>query len=239
MPDTERRRQSRVTLANPIVGRIGSHGAILLDVSEGGARLEHYTMMRTGAIIRVRFDWESTSVSTDCRILACRIVRMAVGDSGVTVYQSRVAFVDPQGDAATALKAMVTTHVTRALAEQVANAKGLVPLNESNMPIFRESGLTSNERIEVIRRKNAHVIPRAEVVRERGYVRCILSPTRGWSRKWVADPTQPEEGFTVSANENPKEIDMLCRTYRNGDGSVRDLIRKLARLSVEPSGEKA
>lgn len=229
----ERRRQSRVSLANPLVGRIGSFGAVLLDVSEGGARLEHYTRMRTGSVVPVRFEWESSAITTDCTILSCRVVRMAGGDAGATVYQSRVAFVAPESVSAVALKKMITAHVTRALAEQVANAKGLVPLDESKMPIFRQSALTSNDRIEIVRKKHAHVIPKAEVVRQRGYIRCSLLKGQMWTRKWVSDPSQPEDGFTVSSDENPREIDLLCRTYRNSDAPMREFIRSCAKLSLE------
>ena len=33
-----------------------------------------------------------------------------------------------------------------------------------------------------------------------------------WTRKWVSEAAQPDDGFTVSVHENPREIDMLCKS---------------------------
>lgn len=234
----ERRRQSRVRLASPLVGRIGTYGAILLDLSEGGAKLEVYSMLRTGTVLRFRFEWEGASIETDCRILSCRVARLAGGEGGATVYHARVTFVEPDGTSAVALKKIVATHMARALAEQVANAKGVIPLDEQRMPIFRGNALASNEYEQVSGQKHAHLLPSAKVLKQRGYICCRLQRETMWTRKWTSSPEQPEEGFTVSVHEAPDQIAMLCRTYRDGNRETRDLIRRMALLSIEASDEK-
>ena len=43
---------------------------------------------------------------------------------------------------------------------------------------------------------------------------------------------QPENGFTVAANESEEQIQMLCRTYESGDAESRRMTRMIAELSV-------
>lgn len=57
-----------------------------------------------------------------------------------------------------------------------------------------------------------------------------------WKRRSSLLPDQPPDGFTVSASEDPEQIEMLCRTYADGDAEARRLTRLLAELSVAASG---
>lgn len=229
----ERRRQSRIRLASPLVGRVDSYGAVLLDISEGGARLEVYTRLRTGSIAKFRFDWEGQAIETSCNVLACGVARLAGGEKGATVYHARVSFVEPEGVSAQSLKRIVTTHLTRALAEQVANAKGVLPVDEQRMPIFRGEVLTSNRYAETSAQRNAHLLPASDVIKQRGYICCRLNSGGIWSRKWTRDATQPSEGFTVSVHEASDQVALLCRTYADADRAMRELIRRMAALSLE------
>lgn len=63
------------------------------------------------------------------------------------------------------------------------------------------------------------------------YLVCRLRDD-GWSRKFALVPDQPEHGFTVSATEPAADVDMLCRTYEQGDAEARRLTRLLAELSA-------
>jgi hypothetical protein len=106
------------------------------------------------------------------------------------------------------------TSIARSMAEQVANLRGLGPVTERDMPVFR-SGIVAGE-------ARAHS----------GYVRCTLR-NRRWEKKWTRDPQPPENGFTVLATEARDQIDMLCEVYRRVDSETRQLIRLLARITVE------
>lgn len=228
----ERRKKVRVRLARSIVARLGTIGAVLVDVSETGARLEHYSPLQTGKRIRLRFEWEQKQVAVDCQILSCRVSRFATGDDGLTVYQSRLMFEDIDEDTQATLKQMVTAFIGRALAEQVANARGIGPVLERGaMPIFRSGVLASNVS-EAVKTDNKHLIPEKELTKEQGFVCCRLVRNR-WEKKWTLEPQQPDDGFTIRAAEPVDQIEKLCQTYRKTDEQGRDLIRILAKLSID------
>lgn len=64
-----------------------------------------------------------------------------------------------------------------------------------------------------------------------GFVRWMFDDGR-WRSEPSLLPDQPADGFTVSAAEPPDQIEMLCRTYQDGDAEARRLTRMLAELSV-------
>ncbi len=64
-----------------------------------------------------------------------------------------------------------------------------------------------------------------------GFLQYRLSP-KGWKCHRVLLPDQPEDGFTVSANETQDQIDLLCGTYESGDTEAKRMTRMIAELSV-------
>jgi hypothetical protein len=64
-----------------------------------------------------------------------------------------------------------------------------------------------------------------------GFLQYHFTPN-GWKchRAMLAD--QPDDGFTVSANENQEQIDLLCRTYETGDAEAKRMTKMIAELSV-------
>ena len=58
-----------------------------------------------------------------------------------------------------------------------------------------------------------------------------LTPS-GWKCHRALLPDQPEDGFTVSANESQEQIDLLCRTYEGGDAEAKKMTRMIAGLSI-------
>jgi hypothetical protein len=56
-----------------------------------------------------------------------------------------------------------------------------------------------------------------------------------WRQRSSLLAEQPPDGFTVSAREEPEQIEMLRRTYESGDTEARRLTRLLAELSVAGS----
>jgi hypothetical protein len=156
---------------------------------------------------------------------------MAHEGEGTTVFQSGLFFTDFVGDTAARIHEMVNMLVARSLAEQVANARGIGPVIERNMPVFR-SGVVASSGLEPAGADKNRRIPKSEIVVDRGYVRCTLT-NRQWATKWTRSPEQPNEGFTVPATEPVDQIDKLCETYVNADSEGRRLIQLLARLSVE------
>jgi hypothetical protein len=64
-----------------------------------------------------------------------------------------------------------------------------------------------------------------------GLVSWILGPD-GWKSHRVLLADQPEDGFTVSESEPEEQVELLRRTYEDGDTEARRMTRMLAELSV-------
>jgi hypothetical protein len=65
-----------------------------------------------------------------------------------------------------------------------------------------------------------------------GFIRFAQVKGR-WERKWTLDSTQPEHGFTIPAEEEEDQVELLCSLYEHGNEQSRGLIRKMAAISVE------
>ena len=215
MPQAERRRKPRLSLTRSLIARYGAQGVVIVDIHDVGARIEHFAPLTPGRNATLAFDWQSTRIETQAAVVACRVHRFANGVNGGTVYQSGLTFTNPSDEALKALRELMQTAIARSVAEQVANLRGLGPVTEKDMPVFR-SGIVAGR---------AHA----------GYVRCTLRNDRRWEKRWTKDPEAPLEGFTVLATEAREQIDLLCDDYRRMDGETRQLIRLLARITVEDS----
>lgn len=53
-----------------------------------------------------------------------------------------------------------------------------------------------------------------------------------WTSRKALLPDQPEDGFTVAAAESFEQVEQLRKSYEAGDNDARELIRRLASLSV-------
>lgn len=233
---TERRKKTRIQLTRGLLARYGTTGAIILDITDAGARIEHFNRLDVHKTNSFRFEWQNTAIETTAEVVTCKIHRFAADDGGTNVYQSGLLFTAYAGNAQEVLKEMVSTIVARSLAEQVANARGLGPILESekNMPVFR-SGSVVGQGLEADQKGAARYIPSTDVVVDRGYVRCTLIDDKRFDKKWTRSPEQPLFGFTVSATEPPELIDQLCDSYLKGDAEQRNLILALAQASVDKS----
>jgi len=226
----ERRSKDRVRLGTVTLGRFGATGVLVFDLSDSGARIEHFAPLTRGKRARFQLRWETTEIEVEAEVVSSRVHRFAGGREGGTVYQSGLRFSNYVGNAHVQLTRIVESIVARSLAEQVANAKGLGPVLETDMPVFR-SGVVEHEvesNDEMQRR-----LSRSPIAIERGYIRCVLINGRVWQKKWTQNRDQPEEGFTVSAAESREAIDRLCETFYRADPDDRRLIRILAQMSVE------
>ncbi|HEU5161893.1 MAG TPA: hypothetical protein VFV54_01990 [Thermoanaerobaculia bacterium] len=232
IPKENRRRADRIRLSKPFVCRFGTHGVVLIDISNYGARLEHYSRFDRGTERVLRFRWNRDEIAMPASIVSCRVERFVPGDSGLTVYRSGVRFTQEEGAEFEKVKKMTSAHLATTLVEQVANARGFKPMTkEGEMPIFRNGTLTSNQ-FDIGVEGEEHLLPERDLARRTGFI-CYSLARAGWSRKWTLDPRQPEEGFTVSANETWEQVESLCELYRHSDAEGRRFIRVLAEASVE------
>ena len=202
-PSGERRRYQRITFPRPVVAKYGSDKAFLVDISVSGARIAHQGELSVGARSRVTFDWEGSELAFECEVVRCGIDKKASEASGKPIHQSGIRFVRPIGQSAAYLRGMIAQFVMRALDEQKANARGIPP----RAATF-QSGI----------KEVAYVTYR--------FVR------NEWQKAESKNPQQPLDGFTVSAKEDPLQVDMLCKTYETSDFAGRKMIRQLAEMSI-------
>jgi len=133
-------------------------------------------------------------------------------------------------NAAVTLREIIVSHVARALEEQKANARGVFRDYEQS-PIFMRGLLTINradfaekvgENLGRPDQENAHVSYRLD--------------GRHWRKVKTRSSQQPEEGFTLLADEDPWQVELLCETYLMVEEEGRQLIRILSELSILGEG---
>jgi hypothetical protein len=227
------RRVQRIHLALPVTARFGASQVVVVDISVLGARIEHHVPIGTptGSAANLAFHWEDEDLSIDCRVVRSRLERFSVGEDGLTVYHSGLEFVDPADDIRAALKRIIGGFIARALHEQKLNARGVVPASVEKMPIFRYGQLTEN-RSDVAEAVGSSALPTARMAKQTGYICFVFEKNRMWKKKRTHDPGQPAEGFTVSADEDQAQIQMLCDAYEKSDVDGRKMIQLFAQLSI-------
>lgn len=229
MDSPRTRRVQRVHLAQPLIARLGAAQVVLVDISVMGARVEHHVPLIAGAYSQLTFHWDDVTIAVECRIARSRLERFSAGADGMTVYHSGLAFESLSGDTRARIKAMIGGFITRALEEQKLNARGVLPEHDvSRMPIFRFGGqLTANDK----HLDGSALLPTSRVAKETGYI-CHALENTSWRRKRTYDPGQPMEGFTISTNEDPEQVELLCQAYLQSDRDGRRLIQLCAQLSL-------
>ncbi|HSP13739.1 MAG TPA: PilZ domain-containing protein [Thermoanaerobaculia bacterium] len=109
------------------------------------------------------------------------------------------------------LRALIAESATEVLRAQEANLEGA-----------RERNIIAGD--ETLTTASAGM-------RASGFVTWTLDE-QGWKRRRSLLPDQPENGFTVAANEPEEQVELLRKTYENGDAEARRLTRLLAELSA-------
>lgn len=226
------RRVQRIHLPQPLIARLGASQVTVIDIAILGARVEHHTPLTAGAFSRLAFAWEGDEIVTECRIVRSRLERFSTGADGMTIYHSGLEFVEVYDEVRARLKRLVESFITRALEEQKLNARGVMPQHDQgHMPIFRYGGqLTSNTK-DVRAAVGSSVLPTARMTAQSGYVSYYLDKNN-WRKKRTHDPEQPIEGFTISANEDHSQAELLCEAYAKCDLEGRRMIQLFAQLSI-------
>lgn len=229
-PYSRQRRVHRIRLGHPIIARFATQGVVLIDLSLDGAKIEHNETLKTGAEGKLAFDWNDERIELACRVTRCQLERLAGGSDGLTVFHSGLHFTD-RGRSTETLKKIVSFHISRALEEQKANARGELPIAVDKMPIFRGHTLTASHADATGSLGIHEALPAARIARQTGFI-CYRLDKNNWKKTRTDKPEQPENGFTVSSTEDLAQIEELCETYRKSDQAGRELIRSLAKLSL-------
>lgn len=107
-----KRRIERVRLDCPIGAKLNNVAVSLVDVSVGGARIEHTTALQTGRQVHLEFTYLDRSISVGCSVLRCKLQKAGNGE---IVYCSGLRYDDPKDASVVELRQMIADMVQRDL----------------------------------------------------------------------------------------------------------------------------
>ena len=199
----DRRQFERVQLYDPVPGRVGTIDVYIMDVSLEGLRVAHQRPLGvSGSVHPVQFQWQGASARLQCAIVRTELQRVGHASFSKTLYHSALK-ISPPGHVPAILREIVQSLVMRALDEQKANARGV--------PAVAAQSFQTGAGTEYVRHE-------------------LVSGT--WKASPTTDPTQAKGGFTISAEETSEGVAMLRDAYEKSDFEYRQLIRKMAELSI-------
>ncbi len=218
--DSSRRVASRIAFRMPRPGRFATREVVLIDLSLKGAGIRHQVRIAPGTKSTLRFRLERQYHEVQCELLRSKLELVNHGNKITQIYRSGLRF-SALDDELAGMKDALRKRIQRAVARQQADA-------------FADPGLMSG--ID----EPSGSLPLdllASWMESRPFVRCTLERGR-WKKERSDSAEQPGHGFTVSAEEGEKEIDILCQAYQKSSEEQRRLIRLFAHLSVsDPSDE--
>lgn len=217
-----RRRFERIRLRAPIDAQLGSTPVLVNDLSIGGANIEHRDALPVGSRKELLFCWAGDTIAVPCTVLRCKLVGFVTGAKSSSIYSTGVKF-DVEALRNHPVRQMIEARVRAAIEQQRANARGEGPI-ACAYP-------------EILRQEESRIKPVLSAVRDNGFI-CFRKEGDRWKKNKTQNPEQPAEGFTVLANEDPEELDLLCRLYDRGDVTMRGMIRILAQLSVSEGSDE-
>ncbi|MGK2857717.1 MAG: PilZ domain-containing protein [Thermoanaerobaculia bacterium] len=216
---TSRRRIARLGFRTPRPARFGTHDAVVLDISLHGAGIRHPGPIKLGTEAMLRFRLEKQEHAMRCRVVRSRMELQQHEDGTVQSYRSGLAFVGLEHEAVSFREAL-RKRANRAILLQQANALARPEL---------ASGESASDRIEL-----EFLAP---WLKPKPFVRYTLERGRKWKTVRVSRAEQPDNGFTILAEEAEKEVATLCRLFEDGSAEQRHLIQLFAHLSLtETSG---
>lgn len=203
----ERRNFQRVKPLRALEGRLGDQKIYVIDVSIHGARIAHQIRFEKTEGLVLKFDWSGHAISFECRVTRTTIEKYSK-DPTKMLYHSGIRFTRPLGGSDQTVKEMIAGHIVRVLDERRANAKGIPPETTT----FRRTAAHSS-----------------------GFLQCRFVKGQ-WQNIKTQSSVQPDDGFTVSAEEPGDQIALLCKTYEEADRDGREMIRKLSSISISQEG---
>jgi hypothetical protein len=193
-----------VKLTRPLSGRVAAARVYLVDASVEGIRIAHQgTVPAVGQSCRVSFDWEGRPIELDCVVIHNSLFRLAKSAEEKSVYHAGLRIASAIGDSRAVMRQLVADCVARALDEQKANARGI--------PATAASAFQRGKGTD--------------------FIRCELVDGT-WRRTTTSRPDQPANGFTISADEERDQVELLCQTFERVDAAGRKLIQTMAEMSI-------
>ncbi|HSP15079.1 MAG TPA: hypothetical protein VLV78_10025 [Thermoanaerobaculia bacterium] len=199
----ERRAFGRIELDPPLRGFLDEIPVSVVDASVSGFRVAHGARISPAPTRHIRVEWEEKTMEFGCVVARSTLFRLAQRPDEKSIYHSGVRILEPVGDSEDVLRELIAQRVIRALEEQKANARGIPPLDTYNYQVGKGDRFRRCEMIDGV-----------------------------WRKVETAIRQQPVDGFTVSAEVEAREVDLLCKTYEQTTDEGRRLTKILAQLSI-------
>jgi hypothetical protein len=106
------RKHARLTFSEPVTGAVtSSHDVHILDLSLGGAHVEHTMILRPGSSCYLRLLLDERDLTVNCRVIWSRAVSRLPGEQSGTglLFQSGVQFGSLSREAQGVLEAYLDT----------------------------------------------------------------------------------------------------------------------------------
>ncbi len=198
---------SRVKLPRALAARVGTARVFLVDASVEGIRIAHQgALPPAGQRCHLSLEWEGHPIELDCEVIHNSLFRLAKNAGEKSVYHAGLRIANAIGESRAVLRQLVADCVARALDEQKANARGLP----------------------------AKAAQSFQTGKGNDFIRCELVDG-AWRRTSTNRPDQPANGFTISAEEEREQVEMLCETFEIADAAGRKLIQTMAEMSISKS----
>jgi len=207
----ERPRYHRIKLAAQLGATIDGHRGIVLDISLSGVLVAHQTPFTVGSKVMIHFEWKGDPIEVESKVVRTAVHKKAPKPGDRPIFRSGLAFGRWLGKSESVVRAMTADLVSRALDEQKANARGVPAIAAWSYQTGKKSAA--------------------------GFLTLRLVGG-SWKRSSAAleleqgHPLQPTDGFTVSADEDPAQIELLCQAYASGSYEDRKMLRNMAALSI-------
>lgn len=200
----ERRQYGRVRLETPLPAEFADTRARVLEISVVGVLIAHEGKIAVGTTHDLTIDWEGTKLEFVCRVVRSTLWRLAKNAGERSIYHSGLRITRSNGESSLHLRELLAQRILRALEEQKANARGIPPL----AAYMYQPG-------------------KGEL-----YRRCELIDGV-WRKSETIRATQPPNGFTISADIPPDQVDILCQTWELTTAEGQRLTQMLAELSID------
>jgi len=196
-----------VKLPRALAARVGTARVFLVDASVEGIRIAHQgALPPAGQRCHLSLEWEGHPIELDCEVIHNSLFRLAKNAGEKSVYHAGLRIANAIGESRVVLRQLVADCVARALDEQKANARGLP----------------------------AKAAQSFQTGKGNDFIRCELVDG-AWRRTSTNRPDQPANGFTISAEEEREQVEMLCETFEIADAAGRKLIQTMAEMSISKS----
>ena len=201
----ERRSYGRIHLETKLRGSVDAVPIFVTELSVTGVRVIHENRFPTkpDGVHQLWFDWAEHTLRFQVELIRTTIAKLAKRAGEKSLYDSGLRFVRGDAKSDKLLRDLIAEYVVRSINEQLANAHGIPPLAAYSY----QTGKGNRFR-------------RCEFV------------NGSWRKAETFDPQQPEQGFTISADLDPEQVEILCKTWEIVSPEGRRLTQLLAQLSI-------